>query len=320
MFEDFYKKAHEIGIIPVVKIDDASKAVGLAGALIAGGIPVAEVTFRTSAAEEAITKMHKAYPDMIIGAGTVLSIENAEKAVKAGASFIVSPGFDEELVDWCLKRHTPICPGVATPTDIQKGVKAGLSVLKFFPAEASGGVNMLKNLGGPFPNLKFMPTGGISLANIADYAKTPNVLCVGGSWMVKADLIDNEKWEEITTMCKEAEKALQGLSLAHIGINSKDLKAADTCVEKFTCLGMECTKRSNASSFMDTTIELMHTQGRGEKGHIGYKCYDVERTIGYLAQYGFTVDESSVAKDAKGIKLAYFNEQVGGFAIHLVRA
>jgi 2-dehydro-3-deoxyphosphogluconate aldolase/(4S)-4-hydroxy-2-oxoglutarate aldolase len=320
MFEDFYKKAQTIGIIPVVKIDDASKAVGLAGALIKGGIPAAEVTFRTSAAEEAIRLMHKAYPDMTIGAGTVLTIENAEKALKAGASFIVSPGFDPELVSWCIDRKVPICPGVATPSEIQQGVKAGLSVLKFFPAEANGGTNMLKNLAGPFPTLMFMPTGGINLDNIQEYAKTPNVLCVGGSWMVKSDLINNEKWDEITEMCTEAERKLQGLSFAHIGLNSDSAKEMESAISRFTELGMDCTKRGSSSSFMDTTIEIMNKPGRGTKGHIAYKCFNVDRTISYLSQFGFTPVEETIGKDAKGTKLVYFKEEVDGFAIHLIRA
>jgi 2-dehydro-3-deoxyphosphogluconate aldolase/(4S)-4-hydroxy-2-oxoglutarate aldolase len=141
---------------------------------------------------------------MFIGAGTVLSVENAEKAVAAGAQFIVAPGYDEEVVNWCIEHNVPVCPGVCTPSEVQKGIKAGLSVLKFFPAEASGGVNMLKNLGGPFPNLKFMPTGGVNLKNLQEYVSTPNVVCVGGTWMVKSNLINNDKWDEITKICQEA--------------------------------------------------------------------------------------------------------------------
>ncbi|MCH3907288.1 MAG: bifunctional 4-hydroxy-2-oxoglutarate aldolase/2-dehydro-3-deoxy-phosphogluconate aldolase [Sphaerochaeta sp.] len=320
MFEDFYKRVHDIGIIPVVKLDDASKATKLAKALIDGGIPAAEVTFRTSAAEAAIKAMHQAYPDMLLGAGTVLSIENAEKAVKAGASFIVAPGFDEELVSWCLEHHIPVCPGVSTPSEITKGVKMGLSVLKFFPAEANGGVDMLKNLAGPFPSLKFMPTGGINLENIASYAKAPNVLSVGGSWMVKSDLINGDKWDEITTICKEAELALQGLHFTHIGLNNPDAAAMEKSITAFEHLGMVCTKRGAGSSFMDTTIEVMNKPFYGTHGHIAYSCFDVDRTIGYLKQFGFTPISESIVSDAKGTKVVYFKEEVNGFAIHLVRA
>jgi len=320
MFENFYKRVHDIGIIPVVKLDDASQAVNLADALIKGGIPVAEVTFRTSAAEQSIKMIHEAYPDMLLGAGTVLSIENAEKAVKAGASFIVAPGFDEELVSWCLGHDIPICPGVSTPSEITKGVKMGLSVLKFFPAEANGGVDMLKNLAGPFPSVKFMPTGGINLDNIADYAKTPNVLSVGGSWMVKSDLINSGKWDEISQICKEAVKALQGLQFAHIGLNNPNAEAMEKSITAFQNLGMTCAKRGASSSFMDTTIEVMNKQFYGTNGHIAYKCYDVDRTIGYLKQFGFTPIPESISSDARGTKVVYFKEEVNGFAIHLIRA
>jgi len=319
MFEDFYKRVHLIGIVPVVKIDDATKAEGLAGALMRGGIPIAEVTFRTEAAEEAIKRMHKAYPDMLIGAGTVITVENARKAIEAGASFIVSPGFDEEIVSWCLNHNIPVCPGVCTPSEIQKGIKEGLSVLKFFPAEASGGVEMLKNLAGPFPSLKFMPTGGISLDNIADYAKMSNVLSVGGSWMVKADLINNEKWDEISQMCKEAELALQGISFAHVGMNNTDANAMEQSVGKFEKLGM-MAKRGNSSTFMDTSIEVMNKPFYGKNGHLGYKCFNVDRTMEYLRQFGFTPIEESIGRDAKGIKVVYFKEEINGFAIHLLRA
>ena len=202
--DELFKFFHNIGLVPVVKIDDAAKAVPLAKAMIEGGIPCAEVTFRTAAAEEAIRKMSEAFPEMMIGAGTVINPELAEKAVNAGAKFIVSPGLNPATVEWCLERNIPVVPGVCTPSDIEKGLSYGLNVLKFFPAEASGGVNMLKNLAGPFPQVKFMTTGGISTANLAEYAKASNVLAIGGSWMVKADLIDSDNWAEITRLCKEA--------------------------------------------------------------------------------------------------------------------
>ncbi|MCH3917607.1 MAG: bifunctional 4-hydroxy-2-oxoglutarate aldolase/2-dehydro-3-deoxy-phosphogluconate aldolase [Spirochaetia bacterium] len=319
MFEDFYQKVHEIGIIPVVKIDDAADAEALAGALIKGGIPAAEVTFRTAAAEEAIRRICKAYPEMLVGAGTVLSVENAAKAIAAGARFIVSPGYDETLVSWCLGKGIPICPGVCTPSDIQKGIAAGLSVLKFFPAEASGGVNMLKNLGGPFPSLKFMPTGGIGLQNVTDYAKAPNVLCVGGSWMVKSDLISSGNWEEITKKSKDAELALQGFSLVHVGINNADEQLASKAAKSFEAFGM-VQKIGKSSTFMDDKIELMHTSFYGANGHLGFSCIDVDRSIHYLAQFGFTPRQESIRKDGKGATtVAYLEQEIAGFAIHLVR-
>ncbi len=317
--EELFTKFHNIGIVPVVKIDDANKAEGLAKAMIEGGLPCAEVTFRTDAAEEAIKRITKAYPEMLVGAGTVINPELAEKAVNAGAKFIVSPGFNPETVKWCLDHNVPVTPGVQTPSEIERALTYGLKVLKFFPAESSGGVKMLKDLSGPFPQVKFMTTGGINPDNLPDYAKAANVLAVGGSWMVKADLIEAENWAEITSLCKEAVIKLQGLTLAHVGINLPDAKAASNVAGEFAKLGMD-VKEGNSSIFMNKDIELMKKNYLGTNGHIGFRCYDLERTVYFLENQGFTVKEDTIARDAKGkMKVCYFNEEIGGFAFHLVK-
>ena len=317
--EELFKTFHDIGLVPVVKIDDASKAENLAKALIEGGIPCAEVTFRTDAAEEAIKRMTKAYPEMLVGAGTVINAKLAEKAVNAGAKFIVSAGLNPETVEWCLAHNVPVVPGVATPSEIEKGLSYGLNVLKFFPAEASGGVAMLKDLSGPFGQVKFMTTGGINVNNLPDYAKAQNVLAIGGSWMVKADLIANDQWDEITRLCKEAVIKLQGIQLVHVGINTPSEKDAFETAEGFAKLGYE-TIPGNSSVFMGKDIEIMKSMYLGKNGHLAFKCYDVDRTVYFLKQRGFTVNESTVKYDAKGaMKVAYFNEEIGGFAFHLVK-
>lgn len=316
--EEIFSFFHDLAIVPVVAIEDADKAVPLAKAMIDGGIPCAEVTFRTAAAEQAIKNMVAAFPEMVVGAGTVINPELAEKAVNAGAKFIVSAGLNPATVKWCNDHNVPVTPGVCTPSEIEQGLSMGLNVLKFFPAEASGGVNMLKNFGGPFKQVKFMTTGGISPANLADYAKASNVLAIGGSWMVKPDLINNCQWDEITRLCAEAVEKVQGLEIAHVGIYADSDDENDRTAAEFAKFGMTINK-GKSSTFMDKTIELVPHQGRGAKGHIAYKCYDVDRTIAYLKKKGFTVDESSVQKDAKGTKIVYFNEHINGFAIHLTR-
>ncbi len=315
LFEFF----HTLGIVPVVKIDDADKAEALAGAMCRGGINCAEVTFRTDAAEEAIRRMVKAYPEMVVGAGTVLNPETAEKAVKAGASFIVSPGLDEDTVRWCQKNSVPVTPGVCTASEVQKGVNLGLKVLKFFPAESSGGVKMLKDLGGPFPGVKFMTTGGINPDNLADYAKAGNVLAVGGSWMVKADLINNEKWDEIEALCRDAVTRMQGFELAHFGINANGKDDAAEMTEKFGAFGMAVSETSKGF-FMDKTIEIMNLNGPGKNGHIGYRVNNIARTMAYVKKLGYTINESSFTYDAKGkVKFFYVNEEIGGFAVHFIQ-
>ncbi len=192
------------GVVPVVVLDDAEDALPLADALLEGGLPLAEVTFRTDAAEESIRQMTKQHPEMLIGAGTVLSAEQANRAVSAGAKFIVSPGTNPEVVEFCLDNNIPVTPGVCTPSEVEAGLGFGLDVLKFFPAEQAGGVAFIKAISAPYRNVKFMPTGGISPSNLKDYLACPAVLACGGSWMVKGQLIKDGNFAEIIRLCQEA--------------------------------------------------------------------------------------------------------------------
>ncbi len=194
----------EIGIIPVVAIDDADTAVSLGQALLDGGLPCAEITFRTAAAADAIQKMSAALPDILVGAGTVLTVQQAETAAAAGAKFVVTPGFDAQVVDWCLANNMPVTPGVMTPTDINQALAKGLKLLKFFPAEAAGGVKALKAIGGPYVGIRFIPTGGISADNLADYLSLPMVHACGGSFMVKKQLIADGQFETISRLAQTA--------------------------------------------------------------------------------------------------------------------
>ena len=203
-FEDF-------GVVPVVVLDDVKDALPLAKALTEGGLPCAEVTFRTEAAEESIKVMAEAYPDMVVGAGTVLTIEQVDAAVKAGAKFIVSPGFDPGIVDYCLEKEIPIFPGCVTPSEVAQAVKRGLKVVKFFPAEPAGGVAMIKAMAAPYHQLRFMPTGGIGTQNLKDYLGFDKIICCGGSWMVKADLIKNGEFDKIAKLTKEAKELAKSI-------------------------------------------------------------------------------------------------------------
>ena len=204
------QKIGALGVIPVVAIEDASDALPLAEALTSGGLPCAEITFRTGAAADAIGLIAKSYPEMLVGAGTVITVEQAKAAIDAGAGFIVSPGLDKKVVKYCLKHEIPITPGIVTPTELQRALKLGLNAVKFFPAEAAGGVRTLKALSGPFQQIKFIPTGGISPANLTDYLALPQVLACGGSWLVNKNLIAAGEFGRIAQLTREA------LALVHV--------------------------------------------------------------------------------------------------------
>lgn len=191
-------------VVPVVILNDAKDAEKLTDALMEGGLPCAEVTFRTEAAEESIRIMAEKYPDMLVGAGTILTREQVDRAVAAGAKFIVSPGFDPEIVDYCIEKEIPVFPGIVTPSEAAMAVKRGLKVVKFFPAEQFGGVETIKALAAPYTMLKFMPTGGVNVKNLKDYLGCDKIICCGGSWMVKGDMIEAGEFDKITQLTKEA--------------------------------------------------------------------------------------------------------------------
>ena len=207
MIEEFQK----LGVVPVVVLEDEKDALPLAEALVRGGLPCAEVTFRTEAAAESIRLMAEKYPEMLVGAGTVLTTEQVDLAVRSGARFIVSPGFDPEIVDYCLEKNIPVFPGCVTPSEVAQAVKRGLKVVKFFPAEQAGGIAMIKAMAAPYHNIRFMPTGGINPGNLKDYLSCDKILCCGGSWMVKGELIRKGEFEKIRNLVKEAKESADAI-------------------------------------------------------------------------------------------------------------
>ena len=202
--EAVFKKFEEIGIIPVVVLNDVKDAEPLGKCLVEGGLPAAEVTFRTDAAEESIRIMAEKYPDLLVGAGTVLTIDQVDRAAAAGAKFIVSPGFDPAIVKYCLEKDIPVCPGTQSPSEMIAAMNLGLDHVKFFPAEPSGGLKMIKAITAALTSLKVMPTGGISASNVTEYLQNSKIFCAGGSWMVKGDMIKAGEFDKITAMTKEA--------------------------------------------------------------------------------------------------------------------
>ena len=203
------EEIQKIGIVPVVVLEDAKDAEPLGRALVEGGLPCAEVTFRTAAAEEAIRIMSEKYPEMLIGAGTVLTTEQVDRAVAAGAKFIVSPGLNPRVVKYCVEKNILITPGCVTPSEVEQALEFGLEVVKFFPAEPSGGLSMIKAMAAPYVGLKFMPTGGINEENVKDYLAYNRILACGGSWMVKGDLVKAGDFAKITELTKEAVKIVK---------------------------------------------------------------------------------------------------------------
>jgi 2-dehydro-3-deoxyphosphogluconate aldolase/(4S)-4-hydroxy-2-oxoglutarate aldolase len=195
---------YNLGVVPVVAIEDERDASALGEALVAGGLPCAEITFRTAAALPSIQVLSKQVPDILVGAGTVLSVDQARMAVDRGAEFLVTPGFDEQVVSWCVSENIPVFPGVSTPTEINMALRFGLNILKFFPAEAFGGIRTLKAIAGPYPHLRFIPTGGINAQNLSGYLSLPAVLACGGSWLVAKTMISNKEFEGITAKAREA--------------------------------------------------------------------------------------------------------------------
>ena len=202
--KEIAEKFQKFCVVPVVVLEDTKDAVPLAKALVEGGLPCAEVTFRTEAAEESIRLMAEQFPEMLVGAGTVLTTEQVDAAVGAGAKFIVSPGLDPEIVDYCIEKQIPVFPGCVTASELAQAVKRGLEVVKFFPAETSGGLAAIKALAAPYVGMKFMPTGGINLKNVRSYLESDVILACGGSWMVKKDLIQSGQFDAIRQMTADA--------------------------------------------------------------------------------------------------------------------
>lgn len=314
------KQIANIGIVPVIAIDDVDKAVPLAKALLAGGIPCAEVTFRTAEGEEAIRRMTKEVPEILVGAGTVLTTEQVDRAMDAGATFIVSPGLNPEVVAYCNEKNIPITPGCANPSDVEQAIALGLDVVKFFPAEQAGGLPYIRSMAAPYTNMKFMPTGGVNAKNLSEYLAFDRIIACGGSWMVSKDLISGGKFDEIESLCKEAVHTMLDFHLAHVGINTENSEQAKAGAKLFEKMFGFTTREGEKSVHAGAYVELMNQPGRGENGHIAIGTPHVERAVYHLERQGIVFDHASENKDAKGKLLSiYLEDDVAGFAVHLVK-
>ncbi len=312
---DVLQRIYEIGIVPVIAIDDAKKAVPLAKALVRGGLPAAEVTFRTAAAEEAIRKIRAEVPEMLVGAGTVLTKEQADRAIAAGVQFIVSPGFHPEITKYVIDQGMLMMPGTATPGEMEQAMAMGLSVVKFFPAEQNGGVAKLKAVAGPYQNLRWMPTGGVNENNLMDYLSFSKIIACGGTWMVKKDLIEAENWDEIERLTRQAVQKMLGFELAHIGINSENEDEAKKTAALFAAMFGFAQKEGSSSIFVgEKEIEIMKKPFYGRNGHIAIRTNTLPRAIAYFKAKGYAFREETITD-----KAAYFADEIGGFAVHLLQ-
>ena len=316
---DVLSRLAAAGVVPVVVLDNAADAVPTARAMVAGGIDVMEITFRTAAAADSIRAVAAEVPEMLVGAGTVLNLEQCKLAVECGAKFIVSPGYDEETVAWCVENGVAVTPGCVTPTEIMAALKHGLNVVKFFPANVYGGLSAIKALSGPFVGLKFIPTGGVNQQNLAEFVVNPSIHAVGGSWVCPKADIAAHNFDKITQLCAEARRGVLGFELAHVGVNCESAEESlAVCEELEKAFDFE-VKTGNSSNFASTGVEVMKSMYLGKNGHLAVRTNKIETAVAELEKRGFAVDMDTAKYKGGRMIAVYLKNEIGGFAIHLLQ-
>ncbi len=313
--EAVLNKIREYGIMPLVTLKKAEYARLIGQALTKCCLPVAEVTFRTDQAEDAIRILSEEFPNILVGAGTVLNPEMAERAIRAGASFILAPGLNPEMVQYCQEKKVPVFPGCMTPSELEQAKRLGLKAVKYFPMAQAGGVPTLKSISAPFGDLEFLATGGVNDGNIAEYLSFSKIMSCGGSWMIREQrLLDNDLEGLIQDINKSIASMLK-LRFGHIGILGGNEG------RKKMCNLFNLNPDESAAGFVGTTIEVLEEQGRGEKGHLAVATCDIVRAIAYYERKGLAIDPESFKKDPQGnLIAAYLKEEISGFAVHLLQS
>ena len=317
---DMMKKLALTGVVPVVVVENAKDAVPLAKAMKKGGLPCYEVTFRTDAALDTITAIANLNdPEMLLGAGSVVTLQNCKDALSAGAKFIVSPGFNPKVVEYCVSHDIAVLPGCVTPTEIMAAMEFGLDTLKFFPAGIYGGLNAMKALSGPFPKIKFVPTGGVNAGNLSEYISAPFIRAVGGSWVcTKADIAAGN-FDRITALCREAHETVLGYEVAHVGINAADKKESlGVCETLQKAFGLPL-KEGHSSNFASGAFEVMNEPCLGKNGHIAIRTNSIDRAVADLKSKGFSPDPNTAKYKGGKLCAVYLAEEIGGFAFHLLQ-
>ena len=307
------------GVVPVVVLENAADAVPTAKALASGGLDCMEITFRTDAAADSIKAVAEQCPDVLVGAGTVITLDQAKTAVECGAKFIVSPGFNPKVVEWCLENDIPVTPGCVTPTEITMAYEMGLRIVKFFPAGVYGGLNALKNLSAPFTMMKFIPTGGVNAANLGEFAAAPFIHAVGGSWVCPKKDISEHNFDKIAALAKEAHEICLGFEVAHIGVNCDNEDEAMEVAKGFEKAFGFAVKPGNSSNFAGPAIEVMKSQYLGKNGHIAVRTNSIPAAVAELAKRGFEPDWDTAKKKGDKVTAVYLKGEIGGFAVHLLQ-
>lgn len=317
---DVLNRIKAYGIVPVLGLKDPKTAPMAAAALLKGGLPLLEVTMRAEKAMDCLRAIKAADPDMLVGAGTILRPEQVDEAKEAGADFIVAPGFNPRVVTRCLEAGLTMVPGCVTPSEIEAGLELGLTTFKFFPSEPLNGMATIKQLSGPYGNIQFIPTAGITLANLETYLSSDKVAAVGGSFMAPAAMVEAQDWEGITALCQKAVEKSLGFSLAHIGINAETRQEGLTTAKWFFDRFGFPVKEGGRSNFAATYVECCNQKFPGKFGHIGIFTLSPERAVAYFHSKGIPLREEFKSVDAKGNLVAvYLEEEIGGFAVHILK-
>lgn len=308
------------GILPVLNVRDPALAEPLAQTLLQAGIQAIELLLRNENALSILSAMKKNHPEMAVGAGTVLTLEQAQQAVAAGADFLVCPGYVSHIVDWCIGHNVPIVPGCTTAAEIQTAYAAGLRTVKFFPSELLGGVAILRQYASVFSGMKFIPTNGITMENIGSYLAEPSVAACGGSFMAPAKVLNAGDFSQVRALCARAISISLNLSVAHIGINAADeADALETAKALCALLQLPCIPKDR-SIFAGDVVEVMKQPGRGSRGHIGLRTSNVDRAVAFLHAKGVDFAQETAGYGPDGsLQYIYLEKEIAGFAIHLVK-
>ena len=316
----FEEQVRATGLIPVAAFDHAEDAPKAAAAIAKGGVDLMEITLRTPAALDAIAAVREQCPEVTVGAGTILNLDQAKNAVAAGATFLVSPGFDEGVCAWSLEQGIPVFPGCVTPTEIQRGLALGLKTFKFFPASVYGGLKACKALYGPFQSagVSFIPTGGIDLTNLAEYAAAPYIAAIGGGWLCDGKAIKAGDFDQLTETARRSVAVLLGFSFAHLGVNAGTDTAAGE-MDDLRALVDLSDGGGNPNFMLDSAMEICRTPAPGAFGHIAVKTNSILRAARYLEKRGVEFDWENAKRKGDRLVALYCKKQYGGFAVHLLQ-